>query len=33
MSIRERPKLFSADLFGNFEKQENDSVSCFRDTE
>ena len=32
MSTRERPKLFSAALFGNFNKRENASVFCLRDT-
>ncbi len=31
MSTRERPKLFSAALFGNFNRRENASVYCFRD--
>jgi hypothetical protein len=31
MFPRERPKLFSAVLFGNFNTRENASVLCFRD--
>ena len=31
MSTREKPKLFSVALFGNFAKRENASVCCFRD--
>jgi len=33
MPTRERPNLFFVALSGNFEKRENDSVSCFQDTE
>lgn len=33
MSTGERPQLFSAALFGNFNKWENASVCCFRDSE
>jgi len=32
LSTREKPKLFSVALFGNFAKRENASVCCFRDT-
>ena len=32
MSTRERPKLFFAALFGNFNRRENASVCCLRDT-
>jgi len=32
MSTRERPQLFSAALFGNFNRRENASVCCVRDT-